>query len=109
MGLSFVQTLVGNAKYRYVDMTNTHTEESIQSYETKQEDASIKANLLTESNKLRLVEENLSQLQEMQREFCDESETIVDAAAKFVKFLNENAAVLSEDAFQKYIEQSLDA
>lgn len=108
VGVSFFRFLFGKASYKNQNTTTTHTEVLVEPYETKQEDVGVKAHLLTESNRLKLVEENLNELLEMQQQFTAESETIVDAAAKFMKFVIENAAASFEDAFQQYIKLILE-
>ncbi|KRT83218.1 50S ribosome-binding GTPase, partial [Oryctes borbonicus] len=108
VGASFLQSLFGmDGSYQYANMTETHTEETIEPYETKREDASVKHAMLTEAKKLDMVKQSMTELLEMQDEYKEESRSITEAAATFVVFLRKNAVTLNQDPFQNYIELEL--
>ncbi|GJQ75238.1 hypothetical protein Trydic_g9837 [Trypoxylus dichotomus] len=109
VGTSILQSLFGiDGTYKYVNMTEIHSEETIEPYETKREDASVKNTMLSESKRLALVKQSLVDLLQVQDEYKEESRNIVAAAAIFVVFLKKNAVTSTQDPFQNYIQSVLD-
>lgn len=90
--------------YKFQDFKKTHCEETVEPYETRREDVTIKASILNETNRLAAVKQNLVELERLQEEYTVELSVIMEAAAKFVIFLNKNAVVVvDQDPFQSHI------